>query len=92
MKSKLALSITCLSLMLSSPALATDSSIDCGKGEGKWITQEEAQDKASALGYDVRKVKVENGCYEIYAISSEDKKVEIFMNPVSGEVVTVKDK
>lgn len=89
---KITLSLACLSLLISSPAFATDSSIDCGKGEGKWISQEEAQDKAAGLGYDVRKVKIENGCYEIYAINKEDQKVEIFMNPVSGEVVTIKNK
>jgi len=35
-------------------------------------------------------VKVERGCYEVYAISPKGQRVEAFFNPTNGELVGVK--
>jgi hypothetical protein len=45
--------------------------------------------KAAEMGYDVKNVKVEDGCFEVYAIK-DGKKVEAYMNPVTAEVVRTK--
>ena len=45
------------------------------------------KDKAKAMGLDVRRVKVENGCYEVYAIDAKGAKVETIFNPQTGEPV-----
>ncbi len=45
--------------------------------------------KATEMGYDVRKVEVDDGCYEVYGIK-DGVKSEIYFHPVSAEVVKVK--
>ena len=39
-------------------------------------------------GYRIKKFKeTRGGCYEIYGYDSADHKVEIYFNPVSGDIV-----
>lgn len=45
---------------------------------------------AMALGYQVRRVKTEDGCYEVYAIDKAGKKVEVFFHPATLKVVRIK--
>ncbi|MCM2398762.1 PepSY domain-containing protein [Rhizobium sp. S95] len=59
----------------------------CGSiPQDKWMTKDALKAKASELGYDVRQVKVENGCYEVYGIK-DGKKVEVIFNPETGAQV-----
>ena len=47
-------------------------------------------EKAKGLGYDVRSITAENGCLEAYAIDKDGKRVEVYLNPATGDVVQVK--
>ena len=76
--------------LLAAPAFASKISCDSGPQDG-WMTKDAIMETAKGLGYDTRAVKVERGCYEVYAISPEGKKVEAFFNPVTGELVGVKE-
>ena len=70
------------------PALADDDGADCGNApRDQWMSQDAAKSKATELGYQVRGVKEENGCYEIYAIDKNGAKVDLQMQPVTGAVV-----
>jgi hypothetical protein len=64
------------------PTLADDFK-DCTKEpKAKWKPQTEASAAAKAAGYDVRKVKIEGSCYEVYGINKAGKMFELFYNPV----------
>src|SRR5262245_48468729 len=66
-------------------ALADDDSASCGNApRAQWMTEDAAKSKAAELGYDVRRVKKENGCYEIYAVDKSGAKIELKMHPVTG--------
>jgi hypothetical protein len=67
-------------------AQAEDESAKCDAPKDKWMTEEAMKAKATELGYDVRQVKVENGCYEVYGIK-DGQKVEAIFNPATGEQV-----
>ena len=70
------------------PALADDDGANCGNApRAQWMTEDAAKSKAADLGYEVRRVKEENGCYEIYAIDKNGAKVELQMHPVTGALV-----
>jgi hypothetical protein len=73
-----------LSLGLALPAVAEEAH-SCGPATGKWMTKDEAKAKAAQAGYDVRSVKKEGGCYEIYALKGGQRQ-QMTMNPVSGEM------
>jgi hypothetical protein len=92
MKKLLVLAATSITLALASPALASGNAAQCGKATGQWMTKDAAKTKAAEQGYDVRRVKREDGCFEVYAIDKNGSKVELYMNPVSGEIVKIKTK
>ena len=85
-----------LSLVLAAaPAYASsdgDGGDSCGNApRDQWMSVDAAKAKGIALGYEVRNVKVEDGCYELYAIDKKGARAELYMNPVTGTVVRSKD-
>lgn len=73
---------------VAAPALADDDGADCGNApRAQWMTEDAAKSKAADLGYEVRGMREENGCYEIYAVDKTGAKVELQMHPVTGAVV-----
>lgn len=44
---------------------------------------------ATAQGYEVKNVKEEDGCWEVKG-TKDDKRIEAYFNPVSGELVKAK--
>ena len=76
-----------LGLFAAGAARAEDDGKDCNVPKDKWMTEDAMRDKAKAMGLDVRRVKVEDGCYEVYAIDTKGAKVETLFNPETGEQV-----
>ena len=58
--------------------------------QAKWMSEDAAKAKAGEAGYDVRDIKVENGCFEIYAMKAGER-VQLVMNPVDGSIVGTED-
>lgn len=81
---KLILAATLLSALAAGAAHAEGESTKCDVPKDKWMTEDAMKAKAKELGLDVRKIKVENGCYEVYAIDAKGKKVEQIFNPETG--------
>ncbi len=54
----------------------------------KWMTEDALKAKATEMGFDVRQIKVEDGCYEVYGIK-DGQKVEALFNPETGLQVGV---
>ena len=56
--------------------------------KGKWMSEQAIKARIAALGYhDIRSFKVTESCYEIYGSSKENKLVEVYFNPVTGDIV-----
>jgi hypothetical protein len=55
--------------------------------QDKWLSIEQLQTRAEALGYKVRKAKLKNACGEVYALDQNGSRVELFLDLTSGEVV-----
>ena len=81
---KLILAATLFSALTSGIAQAEDESTKCDVPKDKWMSEDAMKAKAKELGLDVRKIKVENGCYEVYSIDAKGKKVEQVFNPETG--------
>lgn len=88
MRTFLALTLTAATLAFTAPAFATGATCDVAKD--KWMTEDAIKAKAVELGFDARSVKVEGGCYEVYAIGKDGAKVELVMNPETAEVLETK--
>ena len=55
----------------------------CTAPEAEWQPQAALETKLKADGWDVRSIKVEDGCYEAYAIDPDGNKVEAYFDPKS---------
>ena len=55
--------------------------------KSEWMPEAQAKDKIAAQGYKIRKFKVDGNCYEIYGSDKDGKKVEIYFDTKSLDVV-----
>ena len=56
-----------------------------------WMSKDAIKAKFAADGTDVRQIKIEGGCYEVYAVKKDGTKVEQVVNPLTGEIVSRED-
>ena len=62
----------------------------CDSGSpDKWQSQEKLTATLKKKGWDVRKIKVDGGCYEVYAIDEKKVAVEAYFHPVTLERVPI---
>jgi hypothetical protein len=55
--------------------------------KSEWLPADEARSRIEAQGYKIRKFKVDGQCYEIYGHDKNGKKVEIYFDTKTLEVV-----
>jgi hypothetical protein len=66
-------------------AFATSDEARPAAPRDQWMSTAQITEKFTAQGYDVRKVKVEKGAYEVYAVGKDGKRLETYVDPVTGE-------
>jgi hypothetical protein len=65
--------------------------VDCtAEPKDKWMSRAAVQKLILEAGYTIDRFKVDGSCYEIYGRNADDKKVEVYFDPVSGKVVKQK--
>ena len=67
--------------MCAMPPAFADGYTNCTKlSKGSWKAASDAEAKAKAAGYEVRRTKIEGSCYEVYGVK-EGKLYELFYSP-----------
>jgi hypothetical protein len=62
--------------------------VTCDSGSPEsWQSQEKLVAMLKEKGWDVRNVKVDGGCYEVYALDDKRERVEAYFHPVTLERV-----
>ncbi len=56
--------------------------------QAEWKPKAELERKLTDQGWKISRVKITNGCYEVYGRDDKNKKVETFFHPKTFEVVT----
>ncbi|QDQ28711.1 PepSY domain-containing protein [Chitinimonas arctica] len=56
----------------------------------RWMSEDSMRARLKADGYVVKKFKVVRHCYEIYGTDKSGRKVEIYLNPVTGQAVKIR--
>ncbi len=85
MKTAIKTSIATIVLAVSGSALA---GADCtSEPQSKWMSHADMQKKILAMGYTIDRFKTDGNCYEIYGRNGAQRKVEVYFNPVSGQIV-----
>ena len=52
-----------------------------------WVSEPDAKAKLEAQGFKIAKFKIDGNCYEIYGTNKDGKKVEIYFDTKSLDVV-----
>jgi hypothetical protein len=55
--------------------------------QSQWLPMQQLQAKVEALGYRVQKAKLKNACGELYTLDKNGNRVELFVDPTSGQIV-----
>ena len=77
------------SILLSSYSFA-DGLATCDSGpESGWQSREALQKQLADKGWQVRRIKVDQGCYEVYALDENGKRVEAYFHPQTLESVPI---
>ena len=85
MKTTIALSAAAILFAVSAPAYATGA-IKCNAGpQAKWKTEATLTEKLVKEGWQIRKAKVDGGCYEVYGTTPKGERVEAYFHPVTLE-------
>ena len=71
-----------------SPASATGK-MTCDAPQAKWKTLPSLEAQLKKQGWQVRKSKVDGGCYEVYGTDPEGNRVEAYFHPVSFKKLLV---
>ena len=83
MKRMAALLGTVTVLSAAMPAAATGL-YTCESGPREnWKSSEELKKKLTGEGWDVRFIKEDGGCWEVYAIDAKGSRVEAYFHPVT---------
>lgn len=81
-------SILLSALLLSTSALASDDSYRCsGTRSDQAKTKEQVSAYFEAKGWEIRRIKVDDGCFEIYGIDNEGRRREAYVDPATLEIV-----
>jgi len=79
------------SACFSAQAMATGlATCDSGPEEG-WQKQEVLQQKLEKEGWEVRRIKMDGGCYEVYALDAEGNRLEAYFHPVTLDRIPIED-
>ena len=68
--------------------LTASAKADCkAYPKAEWMSEADAKAKIAAQGYTINKFKVDGNCYEIYGKNKDGKKVEIYFDAKTLDVV-----
>ena len=87
LRSLLGLTTLALSLGLAAPSAQAHGDFKCAEPSKEWKLREDLSDKLQAEGWDVRKIKIDNGCYEVYGFDAKGKRREAYFNPKTLELI-----
>ena len=51
-----------------------------------WLSESELSSQLETQGWQVRRMKVDGGCWEVYGTTPEGQRVEAYFHPVTGVV------
>jgi hypothetical protein len=74
-------------IMSTGAAIASDR---CTTPMNEWQPREALQSKLEADGWKVKRIKIDDGCYEAYAIDADGRKVEAYFDPKTFEPIKTK--
>lgn len=79
--------LTILAFLAALPAGAALADDDCFVPMADWQPREAVAEFAIAQGWEVRRIKIDDGCYEIDGRDAEGRAIEVKLHPGTLEIV-----
>ena len=83
----LATAAAALALGLSAAPAAATGKMTCDAPQNSWKSLPSLEAKLKKDGWQVRKSKVDGGCYEVYGTDPQGRRVEAYFHPVSFKML-----
>lgn len=81
-----------LAVLLASGAASATGLATCDSGsEDTWQSQDVLKQRLTDDGWDVRRIKIDGGCYEVYALDDKGERVEAYFHPQTLEPVPIEE-
>ena len=75
--------IAAAALVVATGAQATGlATCDSGKSD-TWQPQEKLESMLKERGWQIRRIKIDGGCYEVYALNEKGERVEAYFHPLT---------
>lgn len=84
---KVLYSLAIVGLAWSSQSFATGLATCDSGSEDTWRSQDELRQQLVEKGWEIRRIKVDGGCYEVYALNEKGERVEAYFHPQTLEPV-----
>jgi hypothetical protein len=93
-KSKIRFAVAVLALLGMGFAAHATGLATCDSGDkATWQAQEKLEAILKDRGWTVRRIKIDGGCYEVYALDEKGQRGEFYFHPVTlARVPTSRDK
>jgi hypothetical protein len=83
------LALTILASLVALPVGSAMADDDCFVPMADWKPREAVASMAAGLGWTVRRIKIDDGCYEIIGTDAEGREVEATVNPATLEILEI---
>jgi hypothetical protein len=79
-----AVHLAAAALALASSAASATGLATCESGpKSQWQPQEKLEKMLADRGWKVRRIKEDGGCYEVYALDENGRRVEAYFHPLT---------
>ena len=84
---RILLSAAVLCLFASGAAFAGER---CSVPKSEWQPEQELRQKLEGAGWKINRIKIDNGCYEVYGTDEKGQRAETYFDPKSLDPVNTK--
>jgi len=83
------LALTILTMVAALPAGSAMADDDCFVPMADWKPRGAVATMAADLGWTVRRIKIDDGCYEIIGTDAEGRQIEATVNPSTLKILAI---
>lgn len=77
-----------LAVLAATSAQARD---DCDVAIAQWQPREAVRALAKDLGWTLKRLKIDDGCYEVYGVDRQGRRFEAKIDPATLEIIEIED-
>lgn len=81
--------LTILTFLAVLPAIAAQAEEDCFVPMSNWKPREAIAQMAAEKGWKVRRIKIDDGCYEINGQDATGRRIEVKIHPATLQVLSI---